>query len=164
MSTGAQASAVTPLADPAATSVVPCDRLPWATLAPGFEIKLLRKGDGSGTYTVLTRLAPGIQVPRHRHHGDVHAWTISGCWRYAEYDWTARAGDYIYEPKASTHTLQIPESSQEPAVVLFVISQAQEYLDDAGNTLYVQDADFVEQIYRTTLAAQALEYPPDVLP
>ena len=67
------ASAPLPGADPCATSVMRCDELPWAELQPGFEIKLLRVGEDSGTYTVTTRLAPGIQVPTHRHHGPVHA-------------------------------------------------------------------------------------------
>jgi quercetin dioxygenase-like cupin family protein len=146
------------------TSMVNCESIPWVELMPGFEIRLLRVGEGSGTYSVMTRLAPGIQVPRHHHHGDVHAWTISGRWRYKEYDWVAGPGDYVYEPKDSVHTLQIPEDSNEPAVALFVISGSQDYLDDAGNVLWSQTAEMVEQLYRNVLAQQGLEYPEAILP
>ncbi len=159
MLTGAAAGA-----DPYATSVVKCDTLPWAELQPGFEIKLLRVGEGSGTYTVATRLAPGVYVPTHRHHGPVHAWTVSGRWRYREYDWVAQAGDYVFEPTNSTHTLEIPVDCGEPAVVVFVISGAQDYLDEAGNVLWTQDAEFVRALYENTLAAQGVPFPPDVLP
>lgn len=151
-------------ADPFATSVVRCDELPWAELQLGFEIKLLRVGEGSGTYTVATRLAPGIQVPTHRHHGPVHAWTVAGQWRYREYDWVARAGDYIFEPTNSTHTLEIPAAAGEPAVVVFVIGGAQDYLDEAGNVLWTQDAEFIRALYANTLAAQGMPFPPGVLP
>src|SRR5262245_31225854 len=90
-----------PVVDPFATSVVKWEALPWAEIQPGFEIKLLRIGEGSGTYTVVTRLAPGVSVPTHRHHGPVHAWTVAGRWRYREYDWVAQAGDYVFEPTNS---------------------------------------------------------------
>ena len=36
-------------------------------------------------------------VNRHYHPHEVFAYTISGKWGYLEHDWTATAGDFIYE-------------------------------------------------------------------
>jgi uncharacterized RmlC-like cupin family protein len=36
-------------------------------------------------------------VNRHYHPHEVFAYTISGKWGYLEHDWTARAGDFVYE-------------------------------------------------------------------
>ena len=34
---------------------------------------------------------------RHYHPQQVFAYTISGKWGYLEHDWTATAGDFVYE-------------------------------------------------------------------
>lgn len=145
------------------TSVVVPDDLPWATLQPGMEFRPLRIGEGSGTYTVQTRFAPGTAIPTHRHHGCVHAWTVAGEWTYREYPWVARAGDYVYEAPGSVHTLEIPATATEPAVVTFVIEGAQDYLDDDGNVILVQTAETVRDFYAGQLAAEGRAWPAGVL-
>ena len=72
-----------------ATSLCHSEELPWAELAPGIEMKVLRIGAGGDRYTLMNRFAPGTVLPKHHHHGEVHAWTIAGEWGYQEYDWTA---------------------------------------------------------------------------
>ena len=44
-------------------------------------------------------------VNRHYHPHQVFAYTISGKWGYLEHEWTATAGDFIYEPPGESHTL-----------------------------------------------------------
>jgi anti-sigma factor ChrR (cupin superfamily) len=52
----------------------------WTPLDfPGVEIKLLHTDNASGAATVLTRLAPGATIPRHRHtHADETVYVIEG--------------------------------------------------------------------------------------
>lgn len=141
------------------TSVCHTDELPWAELAPGIEMKVLRTGAGTDRYTLMNRFAPGTVLPKHYHHGEVHAWTIEGTWGYLEYDWTASAGDYIYEPSGSIHTLAVPEDSPGPATIQFVIEKGLDFLDDDGNAFHVENAETITQLYVDTLAAAGIERP-----
>jgi len=146
------------------TSMVPTAELPWAELFDGFELQLLRAGEGSGRYTVLTRMRAGIEIPTHHHHGEVHAWTISGTWGYREYPWQATVADYIYEEAGSTHTLFVPADMAEPAVVLFVIDGAQDYLDDTGEVFFTQTAEVVSDLYTQALQDRGIPVPASILP
>ncbi len=150
---------VTDATDSADTSVCHTDELPWAELAPGIEMKVLRTGVGTDRYTLMNRFAPGTVLPKHYHHGEVHAWTIAGTWGYLEYDWSATAGDYIYEPSGSVHTLAVPEDSAEPAVIQFVIEKGLDFLDDDGNAFHVENAETITQLYVDTLAANGVARP-----
>jgi hypothetical protein len=141
------------------TSVCHTDELPWAELAPGIEMKVLRTGAGTDRYTLMNRFAPGTVLPKHYHHGEVHAWTIEGTWGYLEYDWSATAGDYIYEPSGSIHTLAVPADSAVPAVIQFVIEKGLDFLDDDGNAFHVENAETITQLYVESLAAAGIERP-----
>ena len=44
-------------------------------------------------------------VNRHYHPHQVFAYTISGKWGYLEHEWTATAGDFVYESPGESHTL-----------------------------------------------------------
>jgi hypothetical protein len=113
---------------------------------------------------MLNRFAPGFRAPKHRHLGEVHGYTLQGRWFYEEYDWVATAGDYIYEPADSVHTLKVPEDNPGPTIVFFTVAQGLELMDDAGNVFMVQDAPGMELLYRVSLEKQGLAYPATVLP
>ena len=149
----------TGLGTEADTSVCHTDQLPWAELAPGIEMKVLRTGDGSGRYTLMNRFAPGTVLPKHYHHGEVHAWTVEGTWGYLEYDWSASAGDYIFEPAGSVHTLVVPSEAAGPATIQFVIEQGLDFLDEHGEPFHVEDAESITRLYVDTLAAAGIERP-----
>ena len=52
---------------------------------------------------ILMAKSAGL-VNRHYHPHEVFAYTISGKWGYLEHDWTATAGDFIYEiPRRVPH-------------------------------------------------------------
>ncbi|MFP6600872.1 MAG: 2,4'-dihydroxyacetophenone dioxygenase family protein [Deltaproteobacteria bacterium] len=146
------------------TSLVPHDHLPWAEIGPGVELKMLRRGDADGVYTMLNRFEPGFIAPKHLHLGDVHAYTIQGRWHYQEYDWVAGPGDYVFEPSGSIHTLVINEDNTEPTIALFTIAKGIEVYDDNGGLLMLQDGPGMDALYRVGLEAAGLSYPEAVLP
>lgn len=146
------------------TSVVPGADIPWVEIGAGVEMKLLRRGADDDVYTMLNRFAPGFEAPKHLHLGEVHGWTIQGRWHYHEYDWYACAGDYIYEPPNSVHTLHVPEDNSEPTVALFVIHQGMELYDADGNVFMTQDGAGMEAIYRAVLETKGIPYPAATLP
>ncbi len=49
-------------------------------------------------------LQPGVTIQRHKHTGEVLAFTIRGAWKYLEYPEVNTAGSYLFEPAGSIHT------------------------------------------------------------
>jgi 2,4'-dihydroxyacetophenone dioxygenase len=70
-------------------------------------------------------------VNRHYHPQQVFAFTISGKWGYLEHDWTATAGDFVYEAPGESHTL-IAYETEEPMLVHFNVTGPLVWLDDRG--------------------------------
>ena len=146
-----------------ASSLVVQDDIPWAELGPGVEMKMLRRGMSDRVYTMMNRFAPGFVAPTHLHLGDVHAYTIAGRWHYREYDWVAGAGDYIYEPAGSVHTLVVPEDNTEPTVAIFTIAEGIELYDDDGEVFMTQNGETLDALYRAALECAGVPYPSAVL-
>jgi 2,4'-dihydroxyacetophenone dioxygenase len=70
-------------------------------------------------------------VNRHYHPHQVFAYTISGKWGYLEHDWTATAGDFVYEAPGEGHTLVAYEHEQ-PMKVHFNVTGPLIWLDEDG--------------------------------
>ncbi|KVE26550.1 2,4-dihydroxyacetophenone dioxygenase [Burkholderia singularis] len=80
---------------------------------------------------ILCSRSAGL-VNRHYHPHEVFAYTISGKWGYLEHDWTATAGDFVYESPGEGHTLVAFEHEQ-PMKVFFIVKGPLIWLDDEGN-------------------------------
>jgi 2,4'-dihydroxyacetophenone dioxygenase len=72
-------------------------------------------------------------VNRHYHPHEVFAYTISGKWGYLEHEWTASAGDFVYETPGEGHTLVAYETG-EPMRTMFIVTGPLIWLDDEGNS------------------------------
>jgi 2,4'-dihydroxyacetophenone dioxygenase len=70
-------------------------------------------------------------VNRHYHPHEVFAYTISGKWGYLEHDWTATAGDFVYETPGEAHTL-VAYDDPEPMRVFFTVKGPLIWLDEQG--------------------------------
>ena len=70
-------------------------------------------------------------VNRHYHPHEVFAYTLSGKWGYLEHDWTATAGDFVYETPGEGHTL-VAYDHPEPMRVFFIVRGPLIWLDEAG--------------------------------
>ena len=121
------------------TALIDVPDRPWVTNEAGIWTRLLLVSADTGTWVVHNRFAPGVATPTHRHTGRVFAVTMSGAWRYAEYDWVARAGSVVHEKAGVTHTLLIPRDNESETEVLFVVEGGNVYFDENGNYLFFQD-------------------------
>jgi 2,4'-dihydroxyacetophenone dioxygenase len=79
---------------------------------------------------ILMAKSAGV-VNRHYHPHEVFAYTISGKWGYLEHDWTATAGDFVYETPGEGHTLVAYECG-EPTKVHFKVKGPLIWLDEQG--------------------------------
>jgi hypothetical protein len=72
-------------------------------------------------------------VNRHYHPHEVFAYTLSGKWGYLEHDWTATAGDFIYESPGEGHTL-VAYEHKDPMKVFFIVTGPLIWLDENGGS------------------------------
>jgi 2,4'-dihydroxyacetophenone dioxygenase len=72
-------------------------------------------------------------VNRHYHPHEVFAFTLSGKWGYLEHDWTATAGDFVYETPGEGHTLVSYEHA-DPMKVFFIVKGPLIWLDEQGES------------------------------
>ena len=89
-----------------------------------------------GAWVNVVRIRKQGFISRHAHPAPVHGYVISGRWRYAERDWVATAGSYLFEPPGDVHTL-IGEGAE--SVTLFWITGTLIELDDEGRILGYAD-------------------------
>ena len=140
------------------------DELPFVDVGDGTHLQVLQVDVEKGLWVVRTRYQPGVTIPRHKHTGEVFAFTIAGSWKYLEYPEINRAGSYLYEPAGSVHTLHVPEDNEEVTDVWFAIYGANLNLDAAGNVETVIDAAFIRDIYVALCEAQGHGAPNVIAP
>ncbi len=133
--------------------------LPFVPFQDGVTIQLNHVDLDIGFFVVRVRGEPGRTIQRHRHTGQVFAFTSSGSWRYLEYPEINTAGSYLYEPAGSTHTLHFPETNTEITDVQFVIHGANLNLDAEGNVESVLDASTALEVYRAACRDLGLAAP-----
>ena len=88
-----------------------------------------------------------MTIARHKHTGEVFAFTIAGRWKYLEYPEVNTAGSYLFEPAGSIHTLTVPDDVEDQTDVWFAIRGANLNLDDDDNVTSVIDAGVIAEFY-----------------
>jgi quercetin dioxygenase-like cupin family protein len=135
---------------------------PWVTLDMDYgltEYQLLRVSLRENTSTSIIRWQAGISVPKHRHFGPVHAYTFSGRWHYAEYDWFATAGSYLVETPETEHSLVVDEDME----AMFVTFGGMVDLGPNDEVLAYNDAQLAYEFYVNQLEAMGLPIPDDLI-
>ena len=140
------------------------DALPWAeTWAgdPRIRLKLLMADIEGQRFAVRMQFAPGVTAVPHKHTGEVHAFTMSGRWRYLDYPDSPDnvAGSYLFEPPGTTHTLQVDGEITETTDVLYVIYGAMLHMDENGAVLGITDAESCLTEYPRLLREQGTPVP-----
>ena len=108
---------------------------------------------------VRVRGEPGRTIQRHKHTGEIFAFTSAGSWKYLEYPEVNTAGSYLYEPAGSVHTLHFPETNTEITDVSFVLHGANLNLDSEGNVESVLDASAALAVYCAACRDAGLPHP-----
>jgi len=135
------------------------DEVPFVDIGDGSTLQLLHIDVEKGLWVIRNQFKPGMQVQRHKHTGEVFAFTTAGAWKYVEYPEVNRAGSYLYEPAGSIHTLTVPADNSEDTDVWFAITGANLNLDPDGNVESVLDASAIRDAYFALCEAQDLPRP-----
>lgn len=135
------------------------DECPFVDMGDGVELKVVQVDIEAGLWIIRNRFAPGVSVQKHRHTGQVYGYTLSGAWKYAEYDYVNRAGSFLYEPAGSVHTLTVLDDNTEPTDVWFQMYGCNLNLDADDEVESVVDGALVYQAYMAMCEAQGLPRP-----
>lgn len=120
------------------------DELPWIDIGDGSKLRLLQIKEEEGLWIVENIFQAGYEVDTHKHTGPVWGYTVSGAWKYKEYDYVNRAGSFLYEPAGSVHTLQCIEDNTQ---VWFQMYGSNLNLDADGNITSVADGALTKEFY-----------------
>jgi quercetin dioxygenase-like cupin family protein len=132
------------------------DELPFVDIGGGNKLKVIQVKEGEGLWIVENIFQNGFDVQTHRHSGPVWGYTVSGAWKYKEYDYVNRAGSFLYEPAGSIHTLQCIEDDTQ---VWFHMYGVNMNLDAKGNVESVTDGASSLAAYYALCEAQGLPRP-----
>jgi quercetin dioxygenase-like cupin family protein len=114
------------------------DEREWVRQSEHISFRPLMFDVGQGYYINIVRVSRSGIFSRHRNTGPVHAFTLRGEWKCLESEWSAEAGDYIFEPPGQHHTLVVPEEASEMAA-LFHVTGGEVYTDPFGSVLGYED-------------------------
>ena len=112
------------------------DELPFVDIGGGNKLKVIQVKKGEGLWIVENIFQAGYEVQKHKHTGPVWGYTVSGAWKYKEYDYVNCAQSFLYEPAGSIHTLQAVEDDTR---VWFHMYGSNLNLDADGNVESVAD-------------------------
>jgi quercetin dioxygenase-like cupin family protein len=142
---------------------------PYGDPKHGIKIKLVQIDPHTGLWINILKGGPGSILGIHRHFDQVYGYTLKGAWGYYEHpEWLSKQGDLIHETPGSVHTLYINENHGETEVLFFVWG-ALEYLDESGNTLYIDDwrsmlQKYIDYSEKNNLPVEDLTYPKSKVP
>ncbi len=136
--------------------------LPFVSFFEGIMVQVVQIDIEAGLWVTRMRAQPGITLQKHKHTGEVFAFTIAGSWKYLEYPDINTAGSYLHEPAGSVHTLHVPASNTGVTDVWFAIRGANLNLDANGKVESVMDAAAALEMYLS--GCRAAGFPvPDVI-
>jgi quercetin dioxygenase-like cupin family protein len=134
--------------------------LPWAEIGGGNKLRLLQVNEREGLWIIENIFMKGFAVQTHKHTGPVWGYTVSGAWKYKEYDYVNRAGSFLWEPAGSIHTLECVEDNTQ---VWFHMYGSNLNLDANGNVESVTDGASALRGYLAMCEAQGFGTPPVII-
>ena len=132
------------------------DELPFVEIGGGNKLKVIQIDAAEGLWIVENIFQTNYEVQTHRHTGPVYAYTVSGAWKYREYDYVNRAGSFLFEPAGSVHTLTVLEDDTH---VWFQMYGVNLNLDADGNIESVFDGPGTLEAYYALAEAEGFPRP-----
>jgi quercetin dioxygenase-like cupin family protein len=132
------------------------EELPWVEIGDGNKLKVIMVDEGQGLWIVENIFQSGFDVLTHKHTGPVYGYTVSGAWKYKEYDYVNRAGSFLFEPAGSVHTLTCIEDNTQ---VWFQMYGCNLNLNPDGSIESVTDGAGTLAAYYALCEAQGLPRP-----
>ena len=132
------------------------DELPWVEIGDGNKLKVIMVDEGQGLWIVENIFQSGFDVLTHKHTGPVYGYTVSGAWKYKEYEYVNRAGSFLFEPAGSVHTLTCIENDTQ---VWFQMYGCNLNLNPDGSIESVTDGAGTLAAYYALCEAQGLPRP-----
>ncbi|MEU1577603.1 2,4'-dihydroxyacetophenone dioxygenase family protein [Streptomyces collinus] len=111
------------------------DSSPWVPFVPNVFIKHLTFDVRDSSAANVLWVQEGGTLGRHRHRGPVSGYVIEGSWRYLEYDWVAKPGDFVRESPGRSHTLY----SEQGMKTMFWLNGPLEFLDEEDRVMETVD-------------------------
>lgn len=130
--------------------------LPFVDYGGGNLMKVILVDEAESLWIVENVFQANFQVQTHRHTGPVFGYTVSGAWKYAEYDYVNTAGSFPYEPANSVHTLTVLEDNTQ---VWFQMYGMNLNLDAEGKIESVTDGAGTLRAYYALAEAQGFGRP-----
>jgi len=110
---------------------------PWAPFGDNAAVRHLAFDVRNNVYcNILWIKSPGV-IGTHKHRGPVWAVCLEGSFRYLEYDWGCRPGDFITETPGAAHTLVTDDPNGMKA--LFWMQGANEICNEDGELVETPD-------------------------
>jgi 2,4'-dihydroxyacetophenone dioxygenase len=134
--------------------VISLDEIPWVAYDDGIFVKPLRLNRRTGMWANITKVEGGMKINRHYHVNGVTGFVLQGSWYYAEKDWVAREGSFVWEPPGDIHTLI---SGDEGTTTLFMLEGALLYVDDDDNVVGYDDVLAHMRTYHEFCRAEGIE-------
>ena len=127
---------------------------PWVPFGDNAAIRHLAFDVKQNVYcNILWIKGPGV-IGTHKHRGMVWAVGIEGSFRYLEYDWVCRPGEFITEMPGAAHTLVTDDPNGMKA--LFWMQGANEFYDENGNFVETLDVWWFMNHYESYCEEQGL--------
>lgn len=127
---------------------------PWVPFGDNAAIRHLAFDVRQNVYcNILWIKGPGV-IGTHKHRGMVWAIGLEGSFRYLEYPWVCRAGEFITEMPGAAHTLVTDDPNGMKA--LFWMQGANEFYDENGNFVETLDVWWFMNHYESYCEEQGL--------
>ncbi|RKF21027.1 tRNA modification GTPase [Altericroceibacterium spongiae] len=120
---------------------------PWVPFGDNAAIRHLAFDVRQNVYcNILWIKSPGV-IGTHKHRGPVWAVGLEGSFRYLEYDWVCKPGEFITETPGTAHTLVTDDP--EGMKALFWMQGANEFYDEDGTFVETLDVWWFMNHYET---------------